>query len=306
MKKNSELTTRVVTAAIYVGVMAVFIIPGRWVPLIPIILWMAIAFLTSFEKSRAVNLRLAGMGVVPIAIASVLLGLTAFTGILSGTFLRGLPLSIDATVNTMVAPRIFGYYALFALFILPLAGLIRMWRGSPEQLPHTVAESMLVVSASMPIASAIALLYGCKLGWHWFVLAILTAWVSDTGSYFAGRFLGRKRFAPVISPNKTWEGTVGGILGTMILYLIYFPLVIGKSLGYSTWASVLFAALAAILMSFVATFGDLKSSALKRWCGIKDFGTLLPGHGGVSDRFDSTFATQPAMLLLAILASAIA
>lgn len=306
MKISSELMTRVITAVAYVGVMAVFIIPGLWVPIIPVILWMAITFLTALEKSRAVNLRLPGIAVLPIAIASVVLGLTSFAGVLSGTFLRGLSSGIDASINTVVAPRIFGYYALFALFFLPLSGLIRMWRGTPEKLPQTVAESALVLSASMPLAATIALLYGCKLGWHWFVLAILTAWVSDMCSYFAGRFLGRIRFSPVISPNKTWEGTVGGVAGTIVLYLIYFPLVIGKSIGYSTWASVVFAVFAAIIMSFAATFGDLKSSALKRWCGIKDFGTLLPGHGGVSDRFDSTFMTQPAMLLLAILAQAIA
>ena len=86
---------------------------------------------------------------------------------------------------------------------------------------------------------------------------------------------------------------------------MYFPAVIGKASGYSTGLSIAFSLFAAILMSLSATLGDLQSSAVKRWCGIKDFGTLLPGHGGISDRFDSISATLPAMLLLALLAGAV-
>ena len=114
--------------------------------------------------------------------------------------------------------------------------------------------------------------------------------------------LGRVKFSPVLSPNKTWEGTLGGVVATIVLYLIYFPLVIGKRMGYTTGASIAFAFIAAVVMSLVATLGDIRSSALKRWCGIKDFGSLLPGHGGVTDRFDSLSTTLPAILLLAVLA----
>ncbi len=305
MGKNKELMTRVTTAAVYVGIMLVFIIPGRWVPLIPVILSAAVAFLSAFEKGQAIRLQMPGVRVLFPAVLSVLLGLLALLGILEGTLLRGLPSSIDASVNTVVAPRIFGFYALFMLFILPMTGLFRMWRKGPSILPETVAESAITLTSSLPLASAIALLFGSRTGWSWFVLATLTAWISDTFSYFAGRLLGHMRFSPALSPKKTWEGTIGGILGTILLYLLYFPAVIGKASGYSTGLSIAFSLFAAILMSLSATLGDLQSSAVKRWCGIKDFGTLLPGHGGISDRFDSISATLPAMLLLALLAGAV-
>ena len=105
-----------------------------------------------------------------------------------------------------------------------------------------------------------------------------------------------------LSPTKTWEGTLGGLLATIIFYLIYVPLLIGKPLGFQTTGSLLFAFIAAVLMSAVSTFGDLTSSAIKRWCNIKDFGTLLPGHGGISDRFDSLKTAVPTMLAIATLA----
>ncbi len=305
MLSNKELTTRVITAAAYVGVMVIFILPGLWVPLIPILLMMAVVFMSAFEKSQAVRLRMPGLSVLSVAILSVLLGLTALGGILKGTLLRGLTASIDPSVNTVVAPRILGYYALILFLVLPAASLFRVWRTGTDTLPQTVAEAAIILSSSLPLASTIALLYGCRFGWRWLVLAILAAWVSDTCAYFAGRFLGRLRLAPALSPNKTWEGLVGGILGTAALFLLYFPPLIGGPSGYSKGISLALALVAALVMSLAASFGDLKNSAVKRWCGIKDFGSLLPGHGGISDRFDSIFASLPTMLLIALLAGLI-
>ena len=305
MSNKDELMVRVITAAIYVGVMVVFIVPGLWAPVVPILLFAVVAFLSAYEKSQAIRLRMPEVKPLFPAVTSVLLGLLSLLGILKGSFLRGRSWASDPSFYCLLAPRIFGYFALLALFVLPMSSLFMVWRKGTENLPSTVAVSAVALSSATPLAASIALLYGTRYGWHWLVLAILTAWVSDTGSYFAGKYLGRMRFAPGISPKKTWEGTVGGVVAAIVLYLIYFPLVIGKRTGYPTGASFAFAVIAAVIMSLVSTFGDLQSSALKRWSGIKDFGALLPGHGGISDRFDSIFTSLPAMLLLAILAGAI-
>ncbi len=304
-KNNDELRIRVTTGAIFTGVMTVFIVPGLWAPVVPVVLLAVVAFLSAFEKGQAVRLRMPQVIPLSVAVTSVLLGLSSFLGILKGSFFRGLIWTVDPSVNTLVAPRIFGFFALFSLFLLPMISLFMMWRKGTDMLPPTIAMSAIVISSAVPLAASVALLYGSRYGWHWFVLAILTAWISDTCAYFVGKYLGRIRFAPLLSPKKTWEGTLGGVIGTIALYLLYFPLVIGNRTGYSTGASYAFAVVAAVLMSLTATLGDLQSSALKRWCGIKDFGTLLPGHGGISDRFDSIFTALPAMLLLAILAGAI-
>jgi phosphatidate cytidylyltransferase len=302
MLKNKELRTRITTAAIYVAVMIIFIVPGLWVPFLTVLFYAIVTFMIGLEKAKAVNLRLGNISLRSVVVASVVVGLFGLFGILGGTFLRGLPSAVDVSVNAVVAPRIIGYFALFALLLLPLVTLTRMWRRGADLYPTTIAEIMIVISSAFPLVSTIALLYGVKCGWHWFVLAVLTTWVSDTAAYFVGKLFGRIKFSPVLSPNKTWEGTLGGIAGTMILYLIYIPLVIGNRFGFPPGISLAFAVVAALLMSTASTLGDVKSSALKRWCGIKDFGSLLPGHGGVTDRFDSLSTALPAMLLMSILA----
>lgn len=302
MKSSLQLSTRIVTAIIYVAVMILFIVPGLWVPIIPIILFAAVAFMTAYEKAQATRLRMGGINARFVAVASVVLGLLSLTGLLKGTFWRGVTSIGDSAMNVVVAPRIMGLCLLFLFIVLSLASLWRMRQKGPEELPFVVAESTIVVTSALPLASVIAMLYGTSLGWHWLALSVLTAWISDTFAFFVGSWLGKSKCAVRLSPSKTWEGFLGGMLGTIILYMIYFPLVIGRRMGYSTGSSIAFAILAAVLMSCVSAFGDLLSSGVKRWCGIKDFGTLLPGHGGVSDRFDSMQLTQPTMLLLAMLA----
>lgn len=310
MLKDKELTTRVITAAVYVAIMIAFILPGLWVPFIPILLFAVVAFVMAYEKSLGLNRRMPGIRALPVAIATVLLGALSFLGVLSGTFLRGIPKeatqSLGAAINNVIAPRIIGYFALFTLFLLSIYVLYRVWRQGPEMLPHAIAESSIVLTSSFPLVSVVALLYGCGSGWHWLVLAVLTSWVSDACAWFAGRRFGRRPLSSSLSPRKTIEGFVGGMLGTVLLYLIYVPLVIGKRVGFPIGASFAFAILAALLMSAFGAMGDLRLSAVKRWCGIKDFGAMLPGHGGVTDRFDSMTMTLPAMLLLAILAQTIA
>lgn len=135
----------------------------------------------------------------------------------------------------------------------------------------------------------------------WFVLAVLAViWAGDSAAYFGGRAWGKRKCAPAISPNKTWEGVFCGLAAS-------------AALGAVVWGACLHPRLeAAFLWSFGAVFGllvgaagqmgDLVESAMKRELGIKDFGTLLPGHGGVLDRFDSLlFAAPTAYLLISML-----
>lgn len=111
-------------------------------------------------------------------------------------------------------------------------------------------------------------------------LVILSASAHDTGSYIVGNLIGSHLIAPTISPGKTWEGLLGGIITTLlviILVVLYFQLHV----------DILLLVVFAIMTSVIAFFGDLFESWLKRKAGIKDSGTLLPGHGGLLDRLDS-------------------
>lgn len=119
----------------------------------------------------------------------------------------------------------------------------------------------------------------------WLVMfVLLTTWAVDTGAYFVGKFYGKKKLAPSLSPGKTVEGSVGGfalalIIGAITAALIGLPQPHGLILG--------------ALVGIVGQIGDLTESAMKREVGIKDFGALIPGHGGVLDRIDSLLFTGP-------------
>ncbi|AZR72377.1 hypothetical protein BBF96_02585 [Anoxybacter fermentans] len=122
--------------------------------------------------------------------------------------------------------------------------------------------------------------------------ALICTWATDSFAYFVGKSFGRKHLAPNISPKKTVEGFIGGILGSFLAGLIYSIIN-----GFSPFK----AGVIAFLIGIVGQMGDLFESALKRDAGIKDSGNLIPGHGGVLDRFDSAFFTLPLTYYLIIL-----
>lgn len=128
-----------------------------------------------------------------------------------------------------------------------------------------------------------------------YFLPFVAAWITDTFAYFAGRFFGRHKLAPTISPKKTIEGSIGGIVFCVIFVLLY-ALIIQRvtDLTPRLW---LFA-VAGVFLSVVSQIGDLILSVVKRHYGVKDYGKLLPGHGGILDRFDSTLAVSVLLTLI--------
>ncbi len=121
-------------------------------------------------------------------------------------------------------------------------------------------------------------------GLRWILMAFLCTWACDSAAYLVGRTVGRRKFSPRISPNKTWEGTIGGVVGATLVGLLAVPL-----LGLPIWWALLMGA----AVSVAAISGDLAESFIKRQLGIKDSGTLIPGHGGVLDRVDSLLFAVP-------------
>jgi phosphatidate cytidylyltransferase len=119
------------------------------------------------------------------------------------------------------------------------------------------------------------------------MLAFILTWASDIGGYAAGMKWGKHKLAPKLSPKKTWEGSLGGVLLTSIAALIFF------SLTDMTALSGAYALVLGMLASAAAQFGDLFMSGVKRFFAVKDSGRLIPGHGGVLDRFDSFLVVAP-------------
>lgn len=132
------------------------------------------------------------------------------------------------------------------------------------------------------LLSHLVALRGLDDGRNWVFLALLVNFGSDTAAYFTGRALGRHKLAPNISPSKTWEGAIAGVLGAIIISLLFtIPSPLSLPIGYGQ------AILLGLLVSVFGQLGDLVESLLKRNMGVKDSGKLLPGHGGALDRIDS-------------------
>ncbi|MEW6032677.1 MAG: phosphatidate cytidylyltransferase [Bacillota bacterium] len=140
------------------------------------------------------------------------------------------------------------------------------------------------------LASHFILLRGLPGGAELFLFALFGTWVFDSGSYFAGRAFGRRKLAPRVSPGKTFEGLLGGAAAGL-LFIGWLGL---AWLGLGPLES----GLAAVVIMTAAQLGDLAESALKRQSGVKDSGALIPGHGGVLDRFDSLLGVMPAVYYL--------
>ena len=119
------------------------------------------------------------------------------------------------------------------------------------------------------------------------------SWMSDAMAYFGGRMFGKHKLAPRLSPKKTVEGAISGLVGSLIA-MVVFGIILGGITGKEVDYLRIF--VTALVGGVASQFGDLAFSYIKRQCGLKDFGTVLPGHGGVLDRFDSLIITAPLML----------
>ncbi len=135
--------------------------------------------------------------------------------------------------------------------------------------------------------------YGPTLGLFYLILALGGAWFTDSGAYFVGCSIGKHKMTPVISPHKTWEGAVGGVVVCILMMLlcgwVFAQLTTGYTVQYQNLAVI------ALIVSIASMIGDLSASLVKRQFGIKDFGNIMPGHGGVLDRFDSLLFVAPLM-----------
>lgn len=141
-------------------------------------------------------------------------------------------------------------------------------------------------------------LYGLRhteKGVYIYLLPFIASWATDIFAYFSGRLFGRHKLIPDVSPKKTVEGAIGGFVAAIALTLLY-----GLIIDLCTDVKVHYLLLAAAgaLMSAVSMAGDLIASLVKRHCGIKDYGRILPGHGGILDRFDSVLAAAPMLIIL--------
>lgn len=249
------LHLRVLSAIVGIPIIIVAAWYGSWV------LWF-LTYVIFLLAAREITVILKGLNLKPAGWMIQTGGLIAF----AGAYLYN-----DETIG-------------LAFILMVIANLLLMAFLYPHVTPVDIFGNLFAIL----YLSNFVFFYltrGLESGFIWILLLLSATWASDTFAYFTGRALGRHKLAPILSPKKTIEGAVGGVLGSalvaylFVLWVPALPLVPVLFLGGA--------------IGIASLLGDLVESALKRQAGIKDSGHIIPGHGGVLDRFDSMLFTAP-------------
>lgn len=271
---KQRVLTAIVLAAVFLA--ALFGLPSPWFALFA----SAIILLGAREWANLAACSRIWALLYTAAIAAALAGLFGGFGFATGV------VDVDPVKAVLLSACIWWAVALVWVQGYPSSALL--WGSSPVRL-------LMGVFVLVPAWLAISWLVSLD-GGHWYVLVvILTVVCADIGAYFSGRAFGRRKLAVDVSPGKTWEGFAGGILLVLVVISVVIALSPSQRHLWWQWALVeFFTVLASVL-------GDLLESMVKRQRGIKDSGSLLPGHGGILDRIDSMTAALPVFTLLYIL-----
>ena len=269
------MKTRIISALVgTVLLVAVLICPWFWV--FPLVV-AAAAGLASYELLHNTGIVKSQWmiwgSVVFAAVQTLLISLWAHVGVVA-----------------VLAP--IAAYAVYALILFIIFRKSFVWKGVGLALYATIGFGAMGGLRSFPM-----------LGLVYVMLPMVIAWMSDTGAYFTGVFFGKHKMAPVISPKKTWEGFFGGWVISVGLTVLY-GVICNAVMGSEVFDLLILAVVAAVLAP-LSVVGDLAASLIKRRTGIKDYGNIMPGHGGVMDRFDSVVFVAPLLLIamMAVLAS---
>lgn len=277
----SSLGQRVATAAVLVPLVlaALFALPPRAWALVALAIIAAAGYEWAKLAGFAVQRGVAFVGGF-VLLGTLLLFHSAFG------FARGWPDDVVLLVC--------GIASAFWIAIAPV-WLARQWRAT-AWLTITPVGWIVLLGAWVAIVEL-------QARSPWLVLAAMAVvWIADTAAYFTGRRFGRRKLAPSISPNKSWEGVFGGA-GAVALYavlLMPFAAYAGYAGAQNAFAAATFV-LFVMLLCAVSIVGDLFESLLKRQAGVKDSGTLLPGHGGILDRIDALLSAMPLAAVAAAL-----
>ena len=275
------LLTRIITALVLLAFLlpAVFASNPMWFALVCLVLIAAAAW----EWSRL-------NGVNPIAAVgpSALLALAGAWAVYSG--------AVGGTAAIW-------WWSVSALWVV---GSVFVLRGGPGAWPHWPAALRLLIGMVLLWMGWLALAQARVVSINFVLSVLCIVWMADIGAYAAGRAFGKHKLAPSISPGKSWEGVYGGLIGVMLLAVIWTlwidralpvdaPSIFTRLRSAFGWIGML---AACAVLSGLSVVGDLFESLVKRAAGAKDSSRLLPGHGGVLDRIDALMPVLPAAMAL--------
>ena len=207
--------------------------------------------------------------------------------------------SFPALIYAFLCPLIvitkYSFAVTFIFVICIFAGYIVQHKAIKyTSVFFTIAVALLISNAM----STLIILHDSDPinGIMYLIMGLCGAWLADSGAYFIGTFFGKNKLCPEVSPKKTIEGFVGGIFVTGLLFMLInfvYAKIMGNSAVYTVNVNYFKVCILGMLLAVIGTVGDLSASVLKRQCGIKDYGNIMPGHGGLMDRFDSVIFVAP-------------
>lgn len=213
---------------------------------------------------------------------------------------KGITTIIGALIYFIISLYSFDEFSFkYLLFIFPLLVLvvvIEIFRKNDTPISNIAFSIMGILYVVIPFAILNFFAYDdtfsnmLNIGQHnyWLLLGFfLLQWANDSGAYIIGSSIGKHKMTPEISPNKTWEGAVGGLFFTMLVACV---------ISYYTNSPLQHWLVISVIVVVFGTIGDLTESRIKRSCGVKDSGNILPGHGGILDRFDGVLFSAPFVL----------
>jgi len=270
------MKVRTITAAIILAVAIPILIFSKYI-VYPIALAL-VALAAVFELLRVIGAHREWIISVPAYIISLALPLSAYF----------------VTESTRIIYLLSAAAVVFAYMLyLMCAAVFSHGRIAFSKIGEAfVAVTYIVISLS-----SLSTIRYMTHGMFCFLLVFLTAWGSDVMAYVVGSLMGKHKLIPEVSPKKTVEGAIGGILSAILACILYGYIIECLT---DVCANYLSLSLIGLLLSVVSQIGDLIASLIKREYGVKDYGNLLPGHGGIMDRFDSVLAVSAPLMVICL------
>lgn len=280
------MLTRIISGAVAVVILAVVLFFHNTIVL-PIAVSIIIAIML-FELLRAVKLHKCVPILCAVELYGICLPFNTLAKIPPKLLKSGLPYTELDIINIVYANRLFS----FRLFIITAFVIFLTWLRNHKTIRYEQTFFTLAVMLLVPHAMSAILLIektNHSNGLFLLIMGLCGAWIADTGAYFTGVAIGKHKLCPEISPKKTIEGFIGGIVTTGIVYAVAFSI----NSGEFKLSRILLTFILGAVCAVIGTIGDLTASMVKRQVGIKDYGKIMPGHGGLMDRFDSVLFVIP-------------
>ncbi|MCR4689169.1 MAG: phosphatidate cytidylyltransferase [Saccharofermentans sp.] len=278
---------RIITGVLFTLGVAAFVVPSLWFPLIICAMALIVGGVVVHELIKATRTGnyspSAGLILTGFVFSFVLFAIS-----------YALKLSCEAAIALYVL--VIGSYSVACGILVPV-----MRTYDQDALRNGLITGGIVFYVTFPLYCLCAGMNLIENGWYYMLIGLCASWISDVFAYFVGVTIGKHKLIPHISPKKTWEGFIGGAVGCAVVVALYSFLVIYRVCDINI-GGVLFLVITFILgfmISLMSQLGDWFASVIKRKVGIKDYGNIFPGHGGMLDRFDSAFFTLPFGVLLA-------